>query len=61
MRREQWKMGSAHAREREHEAEIELEEALNDPDLSPEERKTIEEQLLIIRKKYNDMLNELLA
>ncbi len=54
-------MGSAQAIERELEAEMELEEALDDKNLSPEERKIIEDQLLIIRSKYKDMVNELLA
>ena len=38
-------MGSAHAKEMERKAEVELEEALDDPNLSPEERAVIEEQL----------------
>ena len=54
-------MGSKHAMEREHEAEMELEEALDDPKLSPEERKVIEDQLVMIRAKYKDMMNELLV
>ncbi len=54
-------MGSMHAMEREHEAEMELEEALDDPGLGPEERKVIEDQLVMIRAKYKDMVNELLA
>lgn len=54
-------MGSLHAMEREHEAEMELEDALNDPELSAEERKVIEDQLIMIRAKYKDMVNELLA
>ena len=54
-------MGSLYAMEREHEAEIELEDALNDPSLSAEERKVIEDQLAMISSKYKDMVNELLA
>ncbi len=52
-------MGSAHAREMELKAEQELEEALDDKNLSAEERAVIEEQLRIIRKKYDDMVQEL--
>jgi len=52
-------MGSNHAREMERKAEMELEEALDDKNLSPEERAVIEEQLRIIRQKYNDMVQAL--
>ncbi len=52
-------MGSTHAKEMERKAELELEEALDDKNLSPEERAVIEEQLRIIRRKYDDMLQEL--
>ena len=54
-------MGSAHAMEMERKAEIELEEALNDPDLSPKESAVIEEQLRNIRKEYEDMVQALYA
>ena len=52
-------MGSTHAKEMERKAELELEEALDDKNLSPEERAVIEEQLRIIRRKYDDMLQAL--
>ncbi len=42
-------------------AELELEEALQDKSLSTKERAVIEEQLRIIRKKYDDMVAELYA
>ena len=42
-------------------AELELEEALQDKSLSPKERAVIEEQLRIIRRKYDDMMAELYA
>ncbi len=54
-------MGSAHALEMEKRAEQELEEALDDKNLSDEERKVIEDQLRIIREKYRDMVTELYA
>lgn len=52
-------MGSAHAMEMELKAEQELEEALDDKNLSSEERAVIEEQLRIIRNKYEDMVQAL--
>ena len=54
-------MGSAHALEMERKAELELEEALDDPNLNPEERAVIEEQLRNIRKEYDDMVQALYA
>ncbi len=52
-------MGSTYAFEREKLAEQELEEALDDRNLSESERQIIEEQLRIIRAKYRDMVNAL--
>lgn len=42
-------------------AEVELEEALDDSTLTSDERKVIEDQLRMIRQKYNDMVAELYA
>jgi len=52
-------MGSAHALEMERKAELELEEALNDPGLSTKERTVIEEQPRNIRKEYDNMIQDL--
>lgn len=42
-------------------AEIELEEALDDKKLSAEERAAIEEQLRMIRLKFNDLVADMYA
>lgn len=48
-------------RAKEFSAEIELEEALDDKKLSAEERAAIEEQLCIIRQKFNDLVADMYA
>lgn len=46
---------------KERRAELELEEALDDNTLSADERKIIEDQLCMIRRKFGDMLANMYA